>query len=123
MFFSGTEWFKSDSWVTFPLGGTHPPTSKSLQLHAQTAEMGQAGLDSSILSPFLSEPDLDHPKTMPPPEGLYLDANSEEYFQKLVKALELDGPMYSHVDPYIMSQFKQITKNDLILNLTPENRL
>ena len=69
--------------------------------------MARAGLDSSILSPFLSEPDLDHPKTMPPPEGLYLDPNSEEHFQKLVKALELDGLMYSHVDPYLMSQFKQ----------------
>ena len=99
--------FLGDRMGHIPTRGTHPPTSKSLQLHAQTAEMARAGLDSSILSPFLSEPDLDHPKTMPPPEGLYLDPHSEEYFQKLVKALELDGPMYSHVDPYIMSQFKQ----------------
>ena len=90
--------------------GTHPPTSKSWQLHAQTAEMAQAGLDSSILSPFLSEPDLDHPNAMPPPEGAYLDPYSDEYFDQLVTALELDGPMYSHVDPNIMSEFKQILR-------------
>ena len=69
--------------------------------------MARAGLDFSILSPFLPEPDLDHPNAMPPPEGSYLDPNSEKYFQKLVEALKLDGPMYSHVDPNIMSQFKQ----------------
>ena len=39
-------------------GGTYPPTSKSWQLFAQTAEMARAGLHSSVLSPFLSEPDL-----------------------------------------------------------------
>ena len=72
--------------------------------------MARAGLDSSILSPFLSEPDLDHPNAMPPPEGAYLDPYSDEYFAQLVTALELDGPMYSHVDPNIMSEFKQILR-------------
>ena len=52
-------------------GGTHPPTSKSWQLHGQTVEMAGAGLDSSILSPFLSEPDLDNPNAVPPPEGAF----------------------------------------------------
>ena len=56
--------------------------------------MAQAGLDSSILSPFLSEPDLDHPNAMPPPEGSYLDPNSEEYFQKTAGGF---GTGWSHV--------------------------
>ena len=38
--------------------GTSPP-SKSWSLHAQTSEMAKAGLDSSYLSPFLAEPDVD----------------------------------------------------------------
>ena len=92
------------------MGVTHPPTSKSWQLHAQTAEMARAGLDSSILSQFLSEPDLDHPNAMPPPKGAYLDPYSDEYFAQLVTASELDGPMYSDVDPNIMSEFKQILR-------------
>ena len=77
-------------------------------MHAHIAEMARAGLDFLILSPIFPEPDLDHPNTMPPPEGSYLDPNPEQYFQKLVEALELDGPMYSHMDPNIMSEFKQI---------------
>ena len=70
--------------------------------------MTKAGLDSSILSPFLPEPDLDHPNAMPPPEGRFLDPNSDEYIQQLFEALELNGPMYSHVDPSTMSAFKDI---------------
>ena len=61
-------------------GGTHPLTSKLWQLLAQSAEMARAGLHSSILSPFLSEPDLDHLNAMPPPEGADLDPYSDEYF-------------------------------------------
>ena len=38
---------------------------RSWSLHAQTTEMAQAGLDSSILSPFLPEPDLDPPHIFP----------------------------------------------------------
>ena len=64
----------------YHMGGTHPLTSKSWQLHSQTAEMARAGLHSSILSPFLSEPDLDHTNAIPPPEGAYLDPYSDEYF-------------------------------------------
>ena len=66
--------------------GTHSPTSTSRESHAQTVEMGRAGLDSSILFPFLSEPDWDHPNAMPPPEGAYLDSYSDQYFDQLVTA-------------------------------------
>ena len=82
----------------------------SWQLHAQTAEMAQAGLDSSLLQPFLSEPDLDHPDALPPTAEVYLDPHSEEYFDKLVKALELDGPLHAKVDPNTMDQFKEILR-------------
>ena len=72
--------------------------------------MAQSGLDSSLLHPFLSEPDLDHPDALPPTGGVYLDLHSEEYFDKLVKALELDVPLYAKVDPNTMAQFKDILR-------------
>ena len=91
-------------------------TSSSLRswsLHAQTTEMAQAGLDSSILSPFLPEPDLDPPHVFPPPplspvENAGLDPHAEEYFQKLVTALDLETENYAHVHPGIMKQFKEL---------------
>ena len=43
------------------LGVSHCPSNQSWQLHVQTTEMTKAGLDFSILSPSLLEPDLDHP--------------------------------------------------------------
>ena len=89
---------------------SHPHAPPSWQLHAQTADMAQAGLDSSLLHPFLSEPDLDHPDALPPTGGVFLDPHSEEYFDKLVKALELDGPLYAKVDPNTMDQFKEILR-------------
>ena len=45
------------------------PTGTSLRnwnISDQLAEMQQSGLDSSILSPFLPEPDTDHPDIFPP---------------------------------------------------------
>ena len=46
-----------------PSGTSSSPRSWSL--HAQITEMAQAGLDSSILSPFLPELDLDPPHIFP----------------------------------------------------------
>ena len=89
------------------LGVSHCPSNHTCHLHAQTAETTKTGLDSSILSPFLPEPDLDYPNAIPPPEGAYLDPNSDEYIQQLFEALELNGPMYSHVDPSTISAFKE----------------
>ena len=46
------------------------PTGTSLRswkICYQLAEMHQSGLDSSILSPFLPGPDIDHPNLSPPP--------------------------------------------------------
>ena len=83
---------------------------RSWSLHAQTTEMAQAGLDSSILSPFLPEPDLDPPHIFPPVENVGLDPHSEDYFQKLVTALDLETENYAHVDPGIMKQFKELIR-------------
>ena len=56
--------------------------------------MAKAGLDSSYLSPFLPEPDLDSPYVYPPVEIVDLDPHSEEYFQKLVAVLDLEKEVY-----------------------------
>ena len=87
------------------------PTGTSLRnwkVSDQFAEMQQSGLDSSILSPFLPEPDIDHPNLFPPTSDVRLDPHSEEYYQKLVEALELDTQAYFHVNPEIMTQFKAL---------------
>ena len=89
-----------------PSGTSSSPRSWSL--HAQITEMAQAGLNFSILSPFLPEPDLDPPHIFPPVENVGLDPHSEEYFQKLVTALDLETENYAHVDPGIMKQFKEL---------------
>ena len=80
-----------------PTGTSCFPQSWSLQ--AQTSEMTKAGLDSSYLSPFLPEPDLDPPHVHPPVEDVSLDPHSEEYFQQLVAALDLETDTASHVNP------------------------
>ena len=72
--------------------------------------MAKAGLDSSYLSPFLPEPDLDPPYVYPPVEIVDLDPHSDEYFQKLVAALDLDTDSYTHVDPTIMTRFKDLIR-------------
>ena len=91
-----------------PSGTSCFPQSWSLQ--AQTSEMTKAGLDSSYLSPFLPEPDLDPPHVHPPVEDVSLDPHSEEYFQQLVAALDLETDTYAHVDLAIMSKFKALIR-------------
>ena len=54
--------------------------------------MARVDLDSTILSSFLPEPESDHPDAFPPTYLGRLDPHSEEYFDKLAKALELDSP-------------------------------
>ena len=89
------------------------PTGTSLhnwKVSDQFAEMQQSGLDSSILSPFLPEPDIDHPNIFPPTSDVCLDPHSEEYYQKLVEALELDTQAHFHVNPEIMTHFKALIR-------------
>ena len=37
-----------------------------------------------------------------PKGGVYLDLYSDEYFDKLVAALELDSPMYANIDSEVI---------------------
>ena len=46
----------------------------------------------------------------PPTSTVHLDPHSEEYYQKLVEALELDTQAYSHVRPEILTQFKALIR-------------
>ena len=88
------------------------PTGTSLRnwkVSDQFTEMQQSGLDSSILSPFLREPDIDHPNISPPTSDVRLDPHSEEYYQKLVEVLELDTHAYFHINPEIQSSDLQIS--------------
>ena len=53
---------------------------------------------------------MDHPHALSPTAAEYLDPNSQEYYDKLVAALELDGPLYYHVPLGIMSEFKALLR-------------
>ena len=46
----------------------------------------------------------------PPVEDVSLDPHSEEYFQQLVAALDLETDTYAHVDLAIMSKFKALIR-------------
>ena len=109
-FYSGEVGSNQNPLYGLPTRASSHPSSPSWQLHAQTAEMARAGLDLFILSPFLPEPDLDHPKALPPTGGVYLDPYSDEYFDKLVAALELDSPMYANIDSEVIVKFKEILR-------------
>ena len=110
-FYSGEVGSNQDSLSGLPARASSHPSSPSWQLHAQTTEMARAGLDSSILSPFLPEPDLDHPDALPTTGGVYLDPYANEYFDKLVAALELDSPIYANIDSEVIVKFKEILRN------------
>ena len=119
----------ADSWFTFAALNAHVdpepdniscfysrlPSQTSIphrpwQVKDQQQEMIQAGLDSSILAPFLPEPDIPHPSEFPPTSPIHLDPKSDEYFEKVCTALELDGPLYSHLDPKLREEFKTLVK-------------
>ena len=80
------------------------------QVKDQQQEMVQAGLDSSILAPFLPEPDIPHLSELTPTDPIYLDPKSDEYFEKVCAALELDSPLCSHLDPKLWEEFKALVK-------------
>ena len=82
----------------------------SSQNMGPTSTKVRNGLDSSVLAPFLPEPESDHSHAFPPFDSAVLDPHSEEYFNKLVTALDLDSFTYSHVDPIIMQQFKGLLR-------------
>ena len=79
----------------------------------QNTEMMNAGLDSSILSPFLTEAENNLSNTnrdLPRTDPVTLDPYSEKYFQELVKASGLDTDDYVHVKLDILNKFKQLLR-------------
>ena len=96
----------SDSWFNFLTSQTCVLQCNSTSTHLryatcpaktwdpnqQKSEMAKAGLDSSVLASFLPEPESDHPHAFPPLDFAILDLHSEEYFNKLVTALDSDSP-------------------------------
>ena len=58
-----------------------------------------------------------------PLENVGLDPHSEEYFQKLITALDLETGNYAHVDPGIMKQFKDLIRKYSHLFYLPGSEL
>ena len=61
--------------------------------------------DSSILSQFLENSPREPDHALPPESMSNIDVFSEEYYLKLVDALDLNTAAYSHVPPDIISKF------------------
>ena len=115
----------SEGWHEFIQSNVSAPNNKSPVCNAsshnlkqrknsdQNTEMINAGLDSSILSPFLTEAEnhlSDTNRDLPPTYPVTLDPYSEEYFQEHVKALGLDTDDYTDVTPDILDNFKQLLR-------------
>ena len=75
---------------------------KSWQPRQQQEEMKKAGLHSSLLSQFLDDHDADH--ALPSMDPVY----SEEYYETLVNALDLNSPTYSNISESDRSDFKNL---------------
>ena len=79
----------------------------------QNTGMIDVGLDSSTLSPFLTEAEFylsDTNRDVSPTEPVTLDPYSEKYFQELFKALGLDTDDYTHITLNILDKFKQLLR-------------
>ena len=79
--------------------------------HAQESQgVESSGLDSSILAPYLETAEFDNDKAFPftGTGKKSVQPFSEEFFCKLLDALDLDAPSYSHVPRSILQQFKSL---------------
>ena len=85
--------------------------------------MINAGLDSSVLSPFSDTYESSDKPEFLPTTDVPLDPHSQEYHEKLVAVLGLDSDTYSHVDPDIVKQFKQYLQEFLTAFLLPNSPL
>ena len=86
---------------------------KTVENSDQKTDMVSAGLDSSILSPFLTEAENNLPDTkkdVPPTDPVTSDLYSEKYLPELAKALGLDTDNYTHVIPCILDKFKKLLR-------------
>ena len=58
----------------------------------------------------MPEPDIPHPNRLSATDPIHLDPKSDEYFEKVCTALELDSPLYSHLDPKLREEFKALLR-------------
>ena len=115
----------SEGWYEFTQSNASSANNKSQVCNAmshnlkqwknsdQNTEMVNAGLDSSILSPFPMEAENNLSGTnrdLSPTDPVTLDPYSEKYFHKLVKALGLDTDDCAHLTPDIVDKFKQLLR-------------
>eukprot|EP00795_Rhopilema_esculentum_P001065 gene1065-15396_t len=86
------------------VNGGHAIHTSNLQ------EMAQDNLafDSSFLSPYLECTERHQANSFSPIGKSNIQPHSEEYFGKLLHALELDAPSYAHVPRSILTQFKSL---------------
>ena len=87
---------------------------------AQISELKNAGLDSSVLSPFLERDSENPPNMFVPMVPTPLDPYSKQYHQKLTDALKLDSDQYCHVPPHILPGSKDLLKKYPIAFLLPQ---
>ena len=83
---------------------------KQWKLTEQENELKAAGLDSSILSPFTEQPEIEELHALLPSEPPHLDPTSDDYFDQLVSALQLDTDRYKHVGANVLQEFKKSVK-------------
>ena len=93
------------SYITIP-GATPPGNGTTLHSHdtenkaalvSLPTNVIASALDSSLLSQFLDHDNSVHEHAFPPTAIANCDPSSEQYFNELVNALELNMPAYAHV--------------------------
>ena len=89
---------------------SHVSVLPKWNVSAQISKLKGAGLDSSVLFPFLETDTENSPNMFAPIAPTPLDTSSEEYHQKLIDALQLDSDKYHHVPPHILSGFKDLLR-------------
>ena len=92
-----------------------PPKPKQWKLTEQENELKAPGLDSSILSPFTEPPDIEELHALPPFEPPYLDPTSDNYFDQLVAALQLNTDCYKHASANVLQESKKLVKEYILI--------
>ena len=98
--------------TTHPSSSTPKSNSKTWKLAIQQREFQNAGLDSSILSPFREYHEHERPKhhELPPDFDHDFNPYTEEYHDKLFDSSGLHTQKYEHIHPHIMGNFKTLLR-------------
>ena len=104
----------SDIWYSqvFPNVCDSPPNLEPL-VSMPTYASEASGLESSSLSDFLENTTVQHEHAFPLTEKMSAEPSSLDFYEQLIKALELDTPSYAHVPSTILETiqraFRQIS--------------